>query len=127
MAFRPYFLLGYESVAGSATETLTIEIGATEHFVASAIRIKSTGAFDLVKLTDQGGMPYTNATSTKMIDSDLLTAATKNRYHEIVLPTPWDLKPETTLSFEITDTSATTNEVWILLIGKMESAGATTY
>lgn len=121
MAFRPYFLVGYESVTASATETLTIDIGATEHFVASKIRIKSTGAFDLVKIVDQGGLPYTNATSSKMIDSDLLTAATKNKYHEIDLPEPWDLKPETKLSFEITDTSASTNEVWILLIGKMES------
>jgi len=121
MAYRPYFLLGYESVVGSASEELTIQIGATEHFVASRIRVKSTGAFDLTKITDQGGMPYTNATSTKILDSDLLTASTKNEYHEIVLDEPWDLAPETKLVFGITDTSTSTNEVWILLIGKMES------
>lgn len=121
--WRPYFLLGYESVAGSATESLTITIGATENFVAEKIRIHSTSvSFDIIGISDQAGVPYTNATSTAMIDGNLLAAATKNKWPEIDLETPWHLPPNTKLTFRITDTSTSTNEIWILLIGKMKTA-----
>lgn len=119
---RPYFLVGYKSCTASATSSLTIEVGATEHFEAHEIRIKSTSeSFDIVKIVDQGGTPYTNATSSTVIDGMLLTNATENKYNVIELPIPWILEPQTKLTFDITDTSGSTNEVWILLIGTMRT------
>jgi len=122
--WRPYFLLGYESVAGSATESLTISIGETEEFEAHSIRVHSTSvSFDIIGITDQSGIPYTNATSTAMLDGNLLAAATKNEWAEVKLPIPLHLPAGTSLRFQITDTSTSTNEVWIMLVGKMRTVG----
>lgn len=120
--WRPYFLQGYESVAGSATESLIISLGETEEMEVYEIRIKATSeSFDIIGITDQSGIPYTNATSTTVIDGTLLTNATENEYNIIKLPVPLHLPPGTQLRFQITDTSASTNEIWILLIGKMRT------
>lgn len=122
--WRPYFLQGYESVTASATESLTITIGETEEFVASRMRIKATDeGFDIIGITDTSGIPYTNATSTTVIDGRLLTNDTENEYNEIVFDVPLHLPPGTKLRFEITDTSASTNEIWITLFGAIRSVG----
>lgn len=120
--WRPYFLVGYKNVTASSTKTLEIDIGATEEFEAHAIRIVATSeSFDIIKITDQGGTPHTNADSTTVLDGRLLFNTTENEYNIVELPEPWNLAPQTRLSFDITDTSGSANEVWILLIGKMRS------
>jgi len=115
--YRPYFIVGYKSVSGSSEDTVTWATGASEEVKVNKIRIHSTGAFDITGIVDQGGIPFTNATAAKPIDSSMLTAATKNRYFEIDLPLEWNLGPNTTISFKVTDTSGSTNEIWIVGIG----------
>lgn len=119
--WRPYILVGYESVAGSASETCLWETGASEEIVINRIRVHSTGAFDITKIVDQGGIPFTNATASKVIDSSFLTASSKNNYFEIKLPFEWNIPPNTTITFSITDTSTATNEVWIIGFGKRKT------
>jgi len=120
--WRPYWLVGYKSLSGSASGVLEIEVGATEEFEVDEIRIKSTSElFDITGITDQGGTPFTNADSTTVLDGMLLTNATENEYNIIKLKEPWPLLPQTKLTFEITDTSAATNEIWILLVGRMKA------
>lgn len=116
--WRPYIIVGYESVTASTAETVTWSTGSSEEVVVNRIRVHSTGAFDVTKIVDQGGIPFTNATTSAVIDSSMLTASTKNRYFEIDLPTEWNLPPNTTITFSVTDTSAATNEIWIVGIGK---------
>jgi len=115
--YRPYFLIGYASISASGSGTIQWETGASEEVKINKIRIHSTGTFDITKIVDQGGIPFTNASSAKPLDSNLLTATTKNRYHEIDLPVEWNLGPNTTITFSVTDTSGSTNEVWIVGIG----------
>lgn len=122
MAPRPYFLVGYKSLTASTAGNLTIEIGATEKFHAHKIRVKATSeGFDLRGITDQGGTPFTNVDTTTVLDGMLLTNNAENEYNEIELPIPWELAPQTKLTFDLKDTSGATNEVWILLIGTMET------
>lgn len=122
--WRPYLLQGYESIVASATESLVITVDETEEFVAESMRIKATSeAFDIIGITDTSGIPYTNASSTVVIDGKLLTNDTENEYNEIKFAIPLHLPPGTRLRFQITDTSASTNEVWITLIGAIRSVG----
>lgn len=115
--WRPYFVIGYNSIAANNTESVEWTTGASEELKINKIRIHSTGAFDITKIVDQGGIPFTNASSSEPIDSNLLTAATKNEYHEIDLPLEWNLGPNTSITFSVKDTSGSTNEVFILGIG----------
>ena len=121
-AWRPYFFVGYNSIVANATESVEFSVGATEEFEGKAIRIHATSVgFDVIRIADQGGTPYTNASSTSVIDGNLLTAATKNEFAEIELAEPLNLGPNSKLTVDITDTSGSTNELWVLLIGKMRS------
>lgn len=120
MAKYPYFIVGYNSIAANATETIEWNTGSNETIVITKLRIHSTGAFDIIDMEDQAGTPYTNADTNNPIDSNLLTASTKNEYSEIVLPMPLELPPSTKFTFTIKDTSGSTNEVFILGIGTRE-------
>jgi len=117
--WRPYFLVGRASISASSTGTIQWTTGSTEEVVVNKIRIHATSnSFDITSITNQGGIPFTNATSSTPLDGNLLTAATKNSYYEIDLPTEWQLPPDTTINFAITDTSGSTNEIFIVGIGK---------
>lgn len=119
---RPYFLRGRVSLTGSAAGSISFDIGASEHFEAMAMRIAATSeSFDLTGISDQGGVPYTNASQTDVIDGKLLFNTTENEYNEIKFAVPWNLPPNTTLKFDLIDTSTSTNEIFIVLIGKMKS------
>jgi hypothetical protein len=117
--WRPYFFIVYESVAGSATEVASSSIGMTEEFQGEKLIVNATGAFDLIGVTDQGGTPYTNATSAKMIDSALIDNVSTNVIGPIEFPIY--LGPGSTLNLTVTDTSTSTNEVWFLFVGKIRS------
>jgi len=116
----PYFLVGYNSVTANATEAITWNTGSNEEITIYKIRFHSTGGFDLIDIEDQAGTPYTNADSNNPLDSNLLTASSKNEYYEIVLPEPLVLPPSTQITFSVSDTSGSTNEVWIVGIGTRE-------
>jgi len=120
MAKYPYFILGYKSLSANATGAVQWTTGSNETVVVHKIRIHSTGAFDLIDIEDQAGTPYSNADSNNPIDSNLLTASTKNSYAEIVLPMPLELPPSTTFTFTVKDTSGSANEIFILGIGTRE-------
>lgn len=120
--WRPYFLVGYKSCTASVTSTLKITTGATEEFECNEIRIKATSEnFDITKIVDQGGTPFTNADTSSPLDARLLMNDTENNYNVIKLMEPWNLPPQTTLSFDIDENSGSTNEVWVLLIGRMKT------
>lgn len=117
-------MIGYKSLAGSSTATVEIAIGETEEFEGDEIRVHATNVgIDLISITDQAGVPYTNATSSAPIDGNLFAVALKTEYNRLLFPTPLHLPPGTRLKFQITDTSTATNEVFILLMGKMRTVG----
>ena len=117
----PYFVLGYKSLSANATGAVTWEAGSNERLTIYRIRIYSTGSFDITDIEDQTGTPYTDASSTKPLDSNLVKFVTANAFPtEIELPQPIVLDPSTTLTFTVKDTSGSTNEIWILGIGVRE-------
>ena len=120
MAKYPYFIVGYNSIAANSTEAIEWNTDSNETITIYKIRIHSTGAFDIIDMEDQAGTSYTNANVNNPIDSNLLTASTKNEYSEIVLPEPLTLPPSTKFTFSVSDTSGSTNEVWIIGIGTRE-------
>lgn len=120
--WRPYLFLGRKSLTASSSGSITFTVGAGEEFAGHEIRIKATSeSFDITKISDQGGVPYTNATASDPIDGKLVTNDTENNYNVVRLPIELNLPPNSVLTFELKDTSGNTNEVFILLAGKMRS------
>lgn len=122
---RPYWFIGRKSLDASSTGTITFSISSSEHFHGRKIRFHSTGAFDITGITRENDLPFTNADTTTIIDSYLLLhtgTTSKNKYDEIYLDVPLELPPDSKLTFHLTDTSAGTNEVFILILGTMERA-----
>jgi len=116
--WRPYLMIGYKSVTGSANDTIVWTTGASEEVKISQLRFMSTGAYDITRIADQGGIPYTNADTANVLDSNLwLNIGTPTEFSEIFLPVDWNLVPNTKITFSVTDTSTATNEIWILGIG----------
>lgn len=115
---RPFFYVGRKSLDGNGTGSIEFSVGASEEFEAHEIRIKATSElFDITEISDEGGVPYTNATSDEPLDGLLLYNATENAFNIVKLPAPLNLDPNSTLKFDLKDTSAATNEVFICLIG----------
>jgi len=120
--WRPYILVGRKVLSGNSSGTLTLEVGSTEHFEATSMRVLATSdAFDITGITREEGTPFTNADATNVIDGKILYSATRNSYYEFKFVEPLQLPPNAKLSFELTDTSGSTNEIFIYLIGRIKS------
>lgn len=111
-------MIGYKSVTGSASDTIVWTTGASEEVKITQLRFMSTGAYDITRIADQGGIPYTNADAANVLDNRLwLNVGTPTEFSEIFLPADWNLVPNTKITFSVTDTSTATNEIWILGVG----------
>lgn len=109
--WKPHILhIEKESITASGSATDTITVGANEHIEVHQIYfIKATGDFDL-EIKDQSGYAYQNEQFTISLNN--------NSSDKIDLPVPLNMYPSSTWTFKIYDTSAATNDVYILLIGK---------
>ena len=116
--WRPYLMIGYKSVSASAADTIIWTTGASEEVKISQLRFLSSGTYDITRIADQGGIPYTNADSSNVLDDRLwLNHGTPTEFSEIFLPVEWNIVPNSKITFSVTDTSVDTNEIWILGIG----------
>jgi len=78
-------------------------------FEANEMRIVATSeSFDIIKIVNEGGVPFTNATSTVVLDGRLIFNTTENEYNVLKFKEPWNLPAQTKLTFDITDTSGST-------------------
>jgi len=117
--WRPYFFIVYKSVTASTTDILTAQIGMTEEFQAEKLITDSTGIYDVLAITDEAGKPYTNATTTAAIDNLLIDNVSTNVIGQIDFPLY--LAPGGKINITVLETSASTNEIWWLFVGKIRS------
>lgn len=97
------------SISGNGDKTDTLDLGSTEQFIAKyLVVVSATGTFKL-EIIDQAGRAYQNEAVR------FGTGATT--YYKLIFPTPLIMPSNSTFSFKVTDTSGSSNTVYIQLWG----------
>lgn len=117
---RAYILT--DTVAPGANATLESDhrVGANERFTATHILIERTSTFQIRKITNDSGLPYTNADEGDPITEQAFPDALTEHGQWLALPAPIVVEKADSIHFGVTDTSGATNTVRIHLMGSME-------
>lgn len=110
---RPYDInLEFASITGSSYGTDSETLGSNEQFTAyEMIVVSATGTFTL-EITDQAGNTYQNEA--------VRYGTGTTTYYPLEFKEPLVMKANSKFSFKVTDTSGSTNTVYIKLRGKKE-------
>ena len=117
---RAYILT--DTVAPGANATLETEhrVGANERFTGTHILIERTGTFNITKITNDSGLPFTNADTSDPITGAAFPDALTEHGKWLELTAPIIVERSDAIKFEVVDTSGATNTVRIHLLGSME-------
>jgi len=111
----PYIIRAYKSVSASSTGNATWTTGEDTTVIIYRIVRDSTGAFDITSIKDTNGTSYLSGTIPYL--------ALGTWEEPTVLERPWVIPAKTTITFELLDTSAATNAVYIIGIGEKSLIG----
>ncbi len=118
---RPYFLTDSVTLTASGTGELTLRPGANERFEGHKISFVKGGTFSITGIKNDSGTPYTNADSEDPITSTMLPTVITDFHNPIELAAPLVIEKNDALTFQLTDTSAASNTVRVMIEGTMES------
>jgi hypothetical protein len=111
-AMVPYNLYGANALAANASKTDSFAIGGSDRFIATEVRFTSTGSV-LLNLRPST-MPEDWSTGAFHSVAGFGPQAAPM---PLMLPRPWLLEPTTTVRVDMTDLSAATNPLFLLLVG----------
>ena len=99
------------SISGNGTTTLKIDIAEGTTFTITKIVVKYTGSFKITRI-------YNTATKEDYLSGNLHeTHFNDENGKTLVLPVPLEIKGSTSLKFDVTDTSGSSNAIYIACIG----------
>ena len=120
MPIRPFIFTDSIVLSALAAGTITLSISSGEKAQFRTLRFVATGAFNLVGIRDASGQRYSTASSDDPITSTLLQDS-RNAFRGIEgFSPPLELEGPNALSFELTDTSNSSNTVRIVCEGEKE-------
>ena len=101
-----------KSLSANGSDSLGIDVAAGKTFVINRITFDSTGAFKITDIRD-------TATGYHYISGDLHSSLLKNKANAnvIEIDPPITVSGSTTLIFDITDTSGSTNAIKMAFMG----------
>ena len=103
------------ALSASGTTTLKIDIAGGTHFTVKEIGVKYTGNFKITRIYNTG------AKKDYLVGNLHETHFAEESGKFMTLPDPIQLDGPTSLKFDITDTSASENNVYIACIGDESS------
>ena len=109
MASFPYWYHDKLSLTANASGSIVVSAGIGESLVLKNLRFTSTGAFSITDIRDSAGRRYSNCSASEpILSTSLLKAGTAN-FGIFEFPTGLVVNPNTTLYFDVLDTSGSTN------------------
>lgn len=116
----PY--IAYDSVVlpANTSGSVLFTMGLTESMKVKKIWIVSTGEFSIYDIRDSAGFHYTNASSTDPIPSVMLWRPQTTGEGIGTFVVELEIKTNTTLYIDITDTSGASNTIRVALEGVKE-------
>ena len=118
---RPYFLTDTVVLTASAAGQAVLRVGSNERFEGHKLLILSTGAFEVTAITDDAGLPFTNADVGDPLTNVMFPDDMDAGDQPLELDTPLIIEKNNALTVSFTDTSAASNTVRVTIYGTMES------
>ena len=118
---RPYILTDSVDLTASATGQAVLRVGSNERFEGRKVLILSTGTFNITGITDDSGLPFTNADSGDPLTNVMFPDDMDSGDVMLELDAPIVLEKNNALTISFTDTSAAANTVRVAVYGTMES------
>ena len=118
---RPYILTDSVALSASADGEARLSVGANERFEGHKLLILSTGNFEVRGMKNDSGLPYTNADSGDPLTQAMFPDDFDAGDAPFELDAPLIIEKSDALTVQLTDTSAATNTVRVVLYGTMES------
>ena len=118
---RPYILTDSVDLAASAAGQAVLRVGSNERFEGHKILILSTGIFNITSITDDSGLPFTNADVGDPLNSVMFPDAYDDGDQALELDAPLIIEKNNALTISFTDTSVASNTVRVAMYGTMES------
>ncbi len=118
---RPYILTDTVVVGANADGEAVLRVGANERFEGHSLLILSTGNFEVRGIKDDSSLPYTNADSGDPLTQAMFPDDMDAGDLPLELDAPLVIEKNNSLTVQLTDTSAVSNTVRVVLYGTMES------
>ena len=118
---KPYFLTDTLSLAASAAGELVLRVGSNERFEGHSIMIQRTGSFDITAIKNDSGSPFTNADAADPLNQSMFPDDVLDHDNFMQLDAPLVVEKSDALTISVTDTSAATNALRVVIKGTMES------
>jgi len=103
---------GENTLSANETKSVGIDIPEGVTFRAHKLHFKSTGSFKIIRIYDKA---TNNVFSTGAWYSDMIKDRSANVCH---FPVPLEVTGPTTIMFEVTDTSGSSNTIAFALVGE---------
>ena len=118
---RPYILTDTVVLTASADGEAVLRVGANERFEGHKLLILSTGNFEVRGIKNDSGLPFTNADSGDPLTQAMFPDDYDAGDAPLELDAPLIVEKNDALTVQLTDTSAGSNTVRIVLFGTIES------
>lgn len=117
---KPIYLYNQVTLGANGRGTITLQGGEGETITIRRIYMESTGDFRLLRVRTSGGADYVSDQNGNGIPSLFFTQIVQTNEGVSTLVEPISIAPAELLYFEVQDTSGSTNQVWLLLVGERE-------
>ena len=118
---RPYILTDTVVLGASAAGQAVLRVGSNERFEGHKLLILSTGNFDITAITDDAGLPFTNADSADPLTQAMFADDVDSGDMPLEFHAPFVIEKTNALTISFLDTSTASNTVRVAIYGTMES------
>ena len=118
---RPYILTDTVVVGASTDGEAVLRVGANERFEGHSILILSTGTFEVRGIKNDSGLPFTNADSGDPLTQAMFPDDYDAGDAPLEFDAPLIIEKNDALTVQLTDTSASSNTLRVVLYGTIES------
>lgn len=121
MATRPFFVVVQIVLTANGQNSGEYDVGQGNTFNIQRIQQKSTGAFDIVDISDNFGNRYTNASISEPIGGNIFTDIDTDNNNPADLTNSIVIQNNGKIQFTVLDTSGSSNTVSFFLQGLLEN------
>lgn len=118
---RPYILTDSVALGASGDGETVLRVGANERFEGHKLLILSTGNFEVRAIKNDSGLPFTNADTGDPLTQAMFPDDYDAGDQPLELDSPLIIEKNDALTLQLTDTSAASNTVRVVLYGTIES------
>lgn len=116
----PYTIGLRASLSSGVSEQIQYQNSSNRKFFIDEILQKSTGSFDITDISDNASLQYSDANGSAPMTGNAFADAAEDTDVPAKLPMALILEGQQILKFTVKDTSSATNEVNIILRGRLE-------